>query len=83
MADVRETVIPEWEVYERLGFRTLTPLVVPSKAPKVNLRRIRFGGEVYLSRSDLFRLMRAESELLGGDTVLDRLREAIREVTSK
>lgn len=82
MVDVKETIIPQGEVFERLGFRTLTPFVVPSKAPRVNLRRVKFNGGTYINRADLFRLMKMESEALGGDTVLDRLREAIREVTA-
>ena len=77
-----ELLLTEAEVHERLGLRTLNPIVVPSKAPKVNLRRLKFGGQTYLRRADVVSLLRAESEQLGGDPILDKLARLLVEVTT-
>jgi hypothetical protein len=77
-----ERLISESAIHERLGLRTLDPLVIPSKARRVNLRRFKVGSAVYLSRSDVCTMLRTESEALGGDQVLDRLADLIMEVTT-
>lgn len=77
-----EHLVPEAQIHERLGLRTLTPLVVPGRTAKVNLRRFKLNGTTFLHRGDIVRLLRSESEALGGDPVLDRLADLIKDVTS-
>lgn len=71
-------LVPEGLIHERLGLRTLKPLAMPQQ---VNLRRLKLNGAVYLNRRDVVTLLRAESEALGGDLVLDRLAKVIMEAT--
>lgn len=66
-------------IHERLGLRTLKPLAMPQS---VSLRRLTVSGATYLNRRDVVKLLRAESEALGGDLVLDRLAKVIMEATT-
>lgn len=71
-------LVPEGLIHERLGLRTLKPLAMPQS---VSLRRLKMNGATYLHRRDVVKLLRAESEALGGDLVLDRLAKVIMEAT--
>lgn len=79
---MNDIILTEAEVRERIGLRTLDPLVVPSRARRVNLRRFKLGNTTFLHRGDILKLLTTESEQLGGDPVLDKLASLIMEVTS-
>lgn len=77
-----ETVVTEAQISERLGIRLFEPIVVPGRTAQVNLRRFKMGNAVFLNRTDVVKLLRTESQSLGGDQVLDRLADLIMEVTT-
>lgn len=77
-----EVLIPESQIHERLGLRMFKPLAIPGRTPKVNLRRFTINQTVFIHRGDVVKLLRTESQTLGGDQVLDRLAELIMEVTT-
>lgn len=79
---MKETLLPESLVHERLGLRTLTPFTIPGRGPRVNLRRFKLNESVFIHRGDMVKLLRSESQSLGGDQVLDRLADLIMEVTT-
>lgn len=79
---MHEQLVPEGLIHERLGLRHLRPALTVAGKTRVNIRRVRVNNALYLSRSDLIKLLRSESQALGGDTVLDRLANVIMEVTT-
>lgn len=78
---MKDVLVPEQAIHERLGLRTLQPVWV-GKGPKVNLRRFNLNGSTYINRADVVKLLRSESEALGGDPVLDGLADTILKVTT-
>lgn len=79
---MNETVVTEAQIQERLGIRMFDPIVIPGRTARVNLRRLNLSGSVFLNRADVVKLLRTESQTLGGDQVLDRLADLIMEVTT-
>lgn len=79
---VKDLLVPEGQIHERLGLRVVKPVVAGMSGPRVNLRRFNLNGTTYLRRADIVNLLKSESESLGGDPVLDRIADLILKVTT-